>query len=164
MKSDVAKRIESINNGIIPEGYKKTKVGIVPVEWEEMKLEEISDYITKGATPTTYGFNWLEEGIPFFRNDSIKNNTFIYGDFSYISEDANKMLNRSEVKMNDIVIAITGDIGKVGMIPDGIEKANINQHLARIRIIKKSLPYFVYQFLAFLDEYLPQQLYILLEF
>lgn len=41
MKSDVAKRIESINKGIIPEGYKKTKVGIVPVEWENMKFSDI---------------------------------------------------------------------------------------------------------------------------
>lgn len=47
MKSDVAKRIESINNGIIPEGYKKTKVGIVPVEWETVKLKTISKHSTE---------------------------------------------------------------------------------------------------------------------
>ena len=41
MKSDVAKRIESINKGIIPEGYKKTKVGIVPVEWEDTHFSEL---------------------------------------------------------------------------------------------------------------------------
>lgn len=34
MNPNLKKRIESINKGIIPEGYKKTKVGIVPVEWE----------------------------------------------------------------------------------------------------------------------------------
>lgn len=34
------KIIEQINSGIIPDGYKKTKVGIVPVEWEECKLSE----------------------------------------------------------------------------------------------------------------------------
>lgn len=34
MTSETKKRIADINKGIIPEGYKKTKVGIVPVEWE----------------------------------------------------------------------------------------------------------------------------------
>lgn len=40
MDLSIAKRIENINKGIIPDGYKKTKVGIVPVEWEECKLSE----------------------------------------------------------------------------------------------------------------------------
>lgn len=116
--------------------------------WEQRKLGEICDFITKGATPTTYGFSWQPDGVPFFRNDSIKDNVFVFGEFSYISEAANEVLKRSEVYGNDILIAITGDIGKVGIIPDTVEKANINQHIARVRIRKEALPYFVYQYLA----------------
>ena len=116
--------------------------------WEQRKLGEICDFITKGATPTTYGFSWQPDGVPFFRNDSIKDNVFVFGEFSYISEAANGVLKRSEVHGNDILIAITGDIGKVGIIPDTVEKANINQHIARVRIRKEALPYFVYQYLA----------------
>lgn len=41
MTSETKNRITDINNGIIPEGYKKTKVGIVPVEWKQVKLGEI---------------------------------------------------------------------------------------------------------------------------
>lgn len=115
--------------------------------WEQRKLGEISSFITKGTTPTTYGFSWQNDGIPFFRNDSIRNNAFVYGDFSYISESANKALRRSEIQGNDILIAITGDIGKVGIVPKKIKKANINQHIARIRT-KTVDPYFVYQYLA----------------
>lgn len=81
-----------------------------------VRLEEISAFITKGATPTTYGFEWQVKGIHFFRNNCIKNNVFVYGDFSYISEEANEFLKRSEIRGDDIVIAITGDIGKVGLV------------------------------------------------
>ena len=35
MDKEIKERIAAINSGIIPEGYKKTKVGIVPVEWED---------------------------------------------------------------------------------------------------------------------------------
>ncbi len=117
-------------------------------DWEQRKLSEMSDFITKGATPTTYGFEWVDEGIPFFRNDAIKDNQFVYGDYSYISEDANKALSRSEITADDILVAITGDIGKVGIVPKTIEKANINQHTARVRIIRDAVPYFIYQSLA----------------
>lgn len=47
MNEETKKRIADINNGIIPDGYKKTKVGIVPVEWEVYKIKEISEELTE---------------------------------------------------------------------------------------------------------------------
>ena len=41
MNDIIKKRIAAINSGIVPEGYKKTKVGIVPVEWDIVKLADI---------------------------------------------------------------------------------------------------------------------------
>ena len=117
-------------------------------DWEQRKLGNISAFITKGSTPTTYGYHWVDYGIPFFRNDSIQENTFVYGNYSYISNEANDALKRSEITAKDILIAITGEIGKVGIVPDNIKKANINQHMARVRISKEAVPYFVYQYLA----------------
>lgn len=117
-------------------------------DWEQRKLGNISAFITKGSTPTTYGYHWGDYGIPFFRNDSIQENTFVYGNYSYISNEANDALKRSEITAKDILIAITGEIGKVGIVPDNIKKANINQHMARVRISKEVVPYFVYQYLA----------------
>ena len=43
MTSKIKQRIEQIRRGEVPEGYKKTKVGIVPAEWVEHKL---SYYLT----------------------------------------------------------------------------------------------------------------------
>lgn len=41
MNDIIKKRIADINRGKVPEGYKKTKVGIVPVEWDIVKLADI---------------------------------------------------------------------------------------------------------------------------
>ena len=125
--------------------------GRVPLPaWEQRKflLKDVSAFITKGATPTTYGFDWVDSGIPFFRNDSIKDNMFVYGEYSFISERAHGALIRSEIHAGDILVAITGDIGKVGIVPGEIKKANINQHIARVRIGCSYDPYFVYMFLC----------------
>ena len=134
---------------VVPKLRFKADDGSDYPEWNNFtKLEDISAFITKGATPTTYGFEWQPKGVYFFRNDCIKNNVFVYGDYSFIAEEANKFLQRSEVTGGDIVIAITGDIGKVGLIPSEVKKANINQHLARVRIVKGVFPYFVYMYLC----------------
>ena len=43
MKQELKKRIAQINAGTAPEGYKKTKVGIVPEEWEEIPFGKLVD-------------------------------------------------------------------------------------------------------------------------
>lgn len=40
MKPEIKQRIEQIKNEQVPQGYKKTKIGIVPSEWEESYLGE----------------------------------------------------------------------------------------------------------------------------
>ena len=41
MNQTIRKRIEDIKNGVVPEGYKKTKAGIVPIEWEEKRIGDV---------------------------------------------------------------------------------------------------------------------------
>ena len=41
MTPEIKKRIEDINNGVLPEGYKKTNIGIIPKEWAVVPLSKI---------------------------------------------------------------------------------------------------------------------------
>lgn len=50
MTPQIKQRIEQIRRGEVPEGYKKTKVGVVPSEWEITKLSSISSHVTKKNT------------------------------------------------------------------------------------------------------------------
>ena len=58
MSNQTKQRIEQIRRGEVPEGYKKTKVGIVPDEWKIVKLDSISSHVTKknsdGKIQTTF--------------------------------------------------------------------------------------------------------------
>jgi len=42
VKQAIQDRIEKINQGIVPEGYKQTIVGIIPKDWGDKRLEELS--------------------------------------------------------------------------------------------------------------------------
>ena len=68
MDREIKERVAAINSGIIPEGYKKTKVGIVPVEWDIENLKELCE-ISSGNTPSRNRNNnfvgdnkWLSSG------------------------------------------------------------------------------------------------------
>ena len=41
MNPEIKDRIEKIRDDMVPKGYKKTKIGIIPVEWELLILKEI---------------------------------------------------------------------------------------------------------------------------
>lgn len=112
-------------------------LGPVPDSWTTRRLEEVSDFITKGGPPTTYGFDWAsqKDGIPFFRSECVTDNGFNPKGMNYIHEQAHQQMSRSEIKPGDLLMTITGNIGRVAVAPSEFETANINQHIARIRIL-----------------------------
>ena len=52
MTSQIKQRIEQIRRGEVPEGYKKTKVGIVPTEWTDCNMGEIYSERKEAGNPT----------------------------------------------------------------------------------------------------------------
>lgn len=47
MTPQVKQKIEQIRHGEVPDGYKKTKVGIVPCEWQEIRFKNMFSRITR---------------------------------------------------------------------------------------------------------------------
>ena len=41
MTPEIKQKIEQIRRGEVPEGYKRTKAGVVPVEWEEVRIGDV---------------------------------------------------------------------------------------------------------------------------
>lgn len=110
-----------------------------PSDWNIKNLENIAKFITKGATPTTYGFEWVEESgdsIPFLRSECVTANGFKRKGMNFISKKAHAAMARSKIKSGDILMTITGNIGRIATLPDEIPEANINQHIAKISVIE----------------------------
>ena len=65
MTPQTKKRIEQIRRGEVPEGYKKTKIGIVPEEWETRSLSDISAEITESVGTKELETLSISAGIGF---------------------------------------------------------------------------------------------------
>ncbi|MGY5617863.1 restriction endonuclease subunit S [Vibrio cincinnatiensis] len=119
-----------------------------PSDWDIKNLEDIATFITKGATPTTYGFEWVEESsenIPFLRSECVTANGFNRKGMNFISQKAHVTMGRSKIKSGDILMTITGNIGRIATLPDEILEANINQHIAKISVIDGVSSFYVAQ-------------------
>ena len=47
MTSQIKQRIEQIRRGEVPDGYKKTKVGVIPNEWEETRFKKMFSRLSR---------------------------------------------------------------------------------------------------------------------
>lgn len=113
MKQGIKQRIDQIKNGEVPQGYKKTKIGIVPNEWEVENFDDVFTIVSNnvlsrndmndvegyflnihyGDILTIYNenLNCSEEKIPFINKDVEMKNYQLLNDgyvvFSDTAED-----------------------------------------------------------------------------
>lgn len=115
------------------------------------KLAHQSLSIFSGITPKSGGDAYCEMnvGIPFIRSgDFLENGNINFSELLYIKPDIhNGVMKGSQLKKNDLLIAIVGaTIGKVGIYQDSRD-ANINQAIAAVRLKQNLKPEFVRAFL-----------------
>ncbi len=101
-------------------------------------LREIAELITSGTTPKSGGKDYTspENGIAFIRSGDIDINGDIdFSNILYITPKIHKTtMKSSQLRRNDIMIAIVGaTIGQVGIYLSDRE-ANINQAIAIVRL------------------------------
>jgi type I restriction enzyme, S subunit len=111
-----------------------SELGEIPKGWYVSTIEEITEVVTKGTTPTTIGGKFTESGINFIKVESLtEQGAFIKSKFGFIDEDTNQLLKRSIIKEGDVLFSIAGTIGRVAVVTKDILPANTNQAIAIIR-------------------------------
>ena len=100
--------------------------------WEQRKLGEISEVITKGTTPKDK--SWTGE-VNYVKTESIDPNS---GNISVTAntslEEHKGYLKRSQLKADDVLFSIVGTLGRVGVVNQEDLPANTNQQIAIIRL------------------------------
>ena len=106
MNEEIKERIDMINRGEVPKGYKKTKVGIIPEDWEVCRLKKLGEfYRGKGISKAEI----IEEGVECITYGEI------YTDYHYIVKNLNSRINEKSAKnslpiqKNDILFTGSGE-------------------------------------------------------
>ncbi|MFD3157954.1 restriction endonuclease subunit S [Haloimpatiens sp. FM7330] len=93
------------------EGYKKTKLGVIPQEWEIVRLEDICDRSDKYSfTGGPFGSDlkschYTEDGVQIVQLQNIGEGHFINDSIVYTSEKKADELKTCNIYPNDIIIA-----------------------------------------------------------
>jgi type I restriction enzyme S subunit len=101
------------------------------------RLGDLALVITKGTTPTTYGYRYYSRGIPFLRIENITKagKIDLHGSgILFVDESAHSFMRRSQLEKGDWVVSIAGTIGRVAVVSSEHVPGNCNQAVAIIRL------------------------------
>jgi len=132
----------------------------IPSDWKVKRIKDIIVKIGSGVTPKGGSEIYPVTGIPFLRSQNVYDEGLELDGVALITEEINEKMKSSQIKPNDILLNITGaSIGRTCIVPDSLKKANINQHIAFIRLKNKtSIDFFsLYLKSHFLKEYIFSQ-------
>ncbi len=105
-----------------------------PMGWEEHRLDEYIRFLTSGSRGWSKYFS--DTGEIFITIKNVKNNRISLDNVQYVTPPDNAEAQRTKVREGDLLISITADLGRTGVVSKEIEErgAYINQHLTCIRL------------------------------
>ncbi|EGR4453890.1 restriction endonuclease subunit S [Vibrio cholerae] len=117
-----------------PELYHKTPLGMLPKGWGVKTLGEISEKITSGSRDWAKFYS--SEGDLFVRISNLTREhvNFRWDSVKYVNIGGGSEGERTQLQPGDILVSITADLGIVGVVPENMGRAYINQHTALIRL------------------------------
>ncbi len=102
--------------------------------WKLLRLGNITSKIGSGKTPRGGESNYQLYGVPFIRSQNVQNGSLELDD-THIPLEIHEEMSNSKTKPFDILLNITGaSIGRCCIVPEDLKEANVNQHVAIIRI------------------------------
>ncbi|RDU37283.1 hypothetical protein DRW41_05365 [Neobacillus piezotolerans] len=118
---------------------------LLPNGWEWVRLGEITMKLGAGKTPLGGEKNYVQEGIKFIRSQNVWNSGLLLDGVAHITAETNESMKGSIVQAKDILLNITGaSIGRSSLVPDDFDIANVNQHVAIIRLVDDSIRHYIH--------------------
>lgn len=109
-------------------------LGEIPAHWEVNRLKSLTRFVTSGSRGWARFYS--DSGPIFLRigNISTTSISLRLDKITRVSPPANAEGERTQVEAGDVLLSITAQIGAVGLVPERLGVAYVNQHTALIRL------------------------------
>ena len=109
-------------------------LGMIPINWRIVRLEDITTKIGSGATPRGGMPAYSDHGITLIRSLNVYDDQFEDAGLAFINEEQAAELSHVTVKPRDILLNITGaSVARCCMAPERHLPARVNQHVMIVR-------------------------------
>ena len=104
----------------------------IPESWKWVRLGEITSIKGGKRIPVGKKLTTVNTGYKYIRVADMKNGTVIDTDIHYIDEEIYKKISAYTISKNDVYITCAGTIGRIGIVPDFFDGANLTENADKI--------------------------------
>jgi type I restriction enzyme, S subunit len=129
--------------------FKSSPLGRIPEEWNVVELETLKKAITSGSR--AWAAYYSDDGPLFMRIGNLTRDhiNLRLDDLMHVNPPASSEGSRTRIDEGDVLISITADLGIIGVAPDDLGEAYVNQHIALVKLDRsKANPRWIGYFLA----------------
>ncbi|EIK2267043.1 restriction endonuclease subunit S [Vibrio cholerae] len=107
----------------------------LPKGWEWCRVNDISLFTTSGSRD--WAKYYSESGALFVTMGNLSRGSYDLrmDNLRYVKPPIDGEGSRTKLEPHDLLISITGDVGNLGLIPEGFGEAYINQHTCLLRFM-----------------------------
>jgi type I restriction enzyme, S subunit len=114
--------------------FKDSSLGRIPVEWEGKTL----DSCVRPDSPICYGIlmpgTGFDNGVPVIKVKDIFDGRICQNALLLTDPKIDQAYKRSRLNESDLLMTIRGTTGRIAIVPKTLDRANITQDTARIRL------------------------------
>lgn len=144
VKQGVLERL--LTKGIGHTRFKQTEIGEIPEGWPLANADDICTQISVGIVvkPSQY---YVESGVCCFRSANVREGFVEDADWVYISEEGNRVNQKSVLRAGDVLVVRTGYPGTSCVVPPRYDGANCIDIIFARPKIELVDPYFLSTFI-----------------
>ncbi len=116
----------------------------IPKTWKWVYLKDIMSVYGGKRIPAGKKLTKENTGHIYIRVSDMKDGTVIDTDIHYVPEDIYPQIKNYIISKNDVYITVAGTIGRVGIIPDQFDNANLTENADKLVIYSLNKKYVMY--------------------
>jgi type I restriction enzyme S subunit len=119
-----------------------------PDRWIAATGSDVFEMVTSGSRG--WAKHYAESGAAFIRVGNLDHDTIRLDlrNIQRVAPPSGAEGERTRLQAHDLLVSITAEVGMVGLVPDGLGEAYINQHIALARPLPGFDPRFVAWYMA----------------
>ena len=125
---------ELLTKGIGHTDFKDSELGRIPKSWAISNVGKLAEFVTSGSRGWSQYYS--SEGSLFIRIGNLTRDhvNLKFDDIQLVEPPSGGEGTRTKVKLGDILVSITADLGVIGVVNENLGEAYVNQHVCLIRL------------------------------
>ena len=125
---------ELLTKGIGHTEFKDSELGRIPTSWGVTNIAKLTQLVTSGSRGWSQYYS--SAGPLFIRIGNLTRDhiNLKFADIQHVEPPSDGEGTRTKIKVGDILVSITADLGVIGVANESLGEAYVNQHVCLVRL------------------------------